>query len=136
MPTEGYLLTKTHCTGYCMECPPDMYMISLEHFMNSCRAGVRPKTLKELENKADPRPNRGVAYDYELVKKAILLIRNPYDNIVANFRYAYGIHKKRGDNEFKLPKDSKGFTQWCESLDEQFAIEEEKWFSPLIKAAA
>ena len=80
----------------------------------------------------DDRDNKGVGYVYSLVKKAVLLIRNPFDNVVANFHFAHGKHGKFGDVDWTYPKDRYGFMMWCEDMDRQFNCEAETYFSTLI----
>lgn len=73
-----YVLTKTHCAGYCNYCGPNgsSYLISSEKFETRCATSRRINTTTREEEMLPP-------YPVEVVKKAIHLVRDPFDNAVA-----------------------------------------------------
>jgi Sulfotransferase domain len=95
------VLTKTHCGGYCGDCLP---IENADSFLSHCATG------NEL---------RGIYFEYDLtqvkVDRAVHLIRDPIDNIVA--RYHYHAKKVLHRNETELVKrytyDSEGFANYC-----------------------
>lgn len=71
-----------------------------------------------------------VQYGTYIVKKAVHLIRNPFDNVVARFHFAYKSHKAAGDlaqwGDFSYDKE--GFKKWCHHWDNKFIDEEMEIF--------
>jgi hypothetical protein len=67
-----------------------------------------------------------VDYDPKLVKRAIHLIRNPFNNIVSNFHLERHekARKKRKEWLEKYSNDMKGFRRWCNDIDDKYAKEE------------
>jgi hypothetical protein len=109
---ETYLLTKTHCGGSCMGCPPGSYVLNEAQFEAYCRLGNR-KLNGNLSK---------VTYPAHVVKAAIHLIRNPFDNIVARLHYEQNKWRKRGEerhqeNLFNFTDDRQGFQRWCNHID-------------------
>ena len=77
-----------------------------------------------------------MTYDRNLVKKAVHLIRDPFDNIVSRFHHAHKMH--RNDEQFKndFPKNSQGFQAWCADLDKKYSrLEEKAWGNEVFKAS-
>merc|ERR1712110_1174491 len=71
-PGEGKgLLTRTYCGGHCLsDCTCGEYNISPDDFMQSCLLAANPDdTLTYL--------------DPSIFTKSIILIRNPFDNIIS-----------------------------------------------------
>merc|ERR1719297_458148 len=64
---NGYVLTKTHCGGYCFsDCPPSWYRLSPLKFLQECRLGTR----YEFEEFGKAPKQTWVQYDYHNVKRA------------------------------------------------------------------
>lgn len=106
-----YLMTKTHCTGYCYDCSPRQYAKRMVSFLQGCQSGIKvtvDKNTGQIENQS-------VKHDISLVKKAIHLMRNPLDNIGARFHYYWKTEQT------KLTFDTNGFNNWCRYLDEKYA---------------
>ena len=70
-PTN-YILTKTHCGSRCEVCPPSQWIENTHSFKVACLSGSGV-----FETHQTP---LHVRYDETLVKKAVHLIRNPFDN--------------------------------------------------------
>lgn len=68
-----YILTKTHCGGYCMDCPPTAYLLDPEPFQQSCLLSQRSYNATAFYS---------VLYSPDIPKRAVHLIRNPFDNLV------------------------------------------------------
>lgn len=64
-----FVLTKTHCGSRCNRCSPQKFRDSVEEFITECA----------MEKRYSP------AYSLRRVKRAVHLIRDPYDNVVARF---------------------------------------------------
>ena len=115
-----YILTKTHCGGYCMDCSPPAYMNTPESFDVSCRTGQR----KDNSTKTT------VTYSSSIPKKAIHLIRNPFDNLVGRMQLAAQIKSRRADESRvlinRLTNDQQGLSHWCKYLDSKYKEKELK----------
>mmetsp|Transcript_12161 Transcript_12161/g.28871 ORF Transcript_12161/g.28871 Transcript_12161/m.28871 type:complete len:427 (-) Transcript_12161:478-1758(-) len=75
-PPPRYVLTKTHCGGECDACQipnGDEYIDSVEAFERACCTG------KRISNGTKVR----TIYSSAIPKKAVHLIRDPFDNVVA-----------------------------------------------------
>jgi hypothetical protein len=161
MPRK-YILTKTHCGGFCNHCPYQNFLETPRSFQTACRTGTKaffPATNNNNNNSNNdsvtttmatttmskvvstpPRllpPRRRVTYDIKNnVKKAIHLIRNPLDNIVARFHLDWNrrrrlIIQKTNSNSTHdlsnndatstsmmiLPNNGTGFQKWCAHYD-------------------
>jgi hypothetical protein len=109
---ETYILTKTHCGGYCMGCRPGKYVLNETQFEEACRFGNR-KVNGNLSK---------VTYPANVVKKAVHLIRNPFDNVVARLHYERNKWRKSGKERhqqslFNFTDDREGFQRWCNHID-------------------
>ena len=61
------------------------------------------------------------------VRKAIHLIRDPFNNIVARFHLEYNNHKAASNNfTVQFPNNATGFRSWCDDLDRQYHRKENK----------
>ena len=110
-PVDSFILTKTHCGGYCFRCALDMYIETKHSFKSKCARG----TIMDSNQKM-----RSSQYDFNIVEKAIHLVRDPFDNIVSNFHLD---RKKKVKEEktawlLKFPNNASGFQKWCHSIDE------------------
>lgn len=117
---DKYIMTKTHCSGFCDRCSKEDSIKSLRLFEAGCR------TTKRLGDAGIPRESK---YDWDVPKKAIHLLRNPFDNIVA--RMHLGIIERRADGwkESRLEafEDTKeGVKAWCEHVDSDFGAVDDK----------
>ena len=90
LPTR-YALTKTHCGGRCTHCAPDKYVETQQTFHEQCLQGNRMEPLKEdrnpspqnIRNKGKSERIMEVRYPEELVARAVHVIRDPFNNVVA-----------------------------------------------------
>ncbi|KAL9183320.1 hypothetical protein ACHAXT_005107 [Thalassiosira profunda] len=113
LPTGGFLLTKTHCGGYCVDCLPVNYLKTSQSFAQHCLEGGRVE---------DDNGNARVdSYSKDLVARAVHLIRDPFDNIVSRFHLA----RKNFEKYAVYPSTREGFRDFCASLGEQFRKEEQ-----------
>lgn len=127
-----YILTKTHCGGRCTNCGPKAYIETRESFLEKCTRGTnttRHHSMEDIkkERKGEKTSRSYVYYDPSIVKKAIHLIRNPFDNTVSNFHLAHHKYEKSGDMELlqRYPSNREGFRSWCHNLDAKFTEEEQ-----------
>jgi hypothetical protein len=102
----AYILTKTHCGGRCVHCPPDRYLELPRSFSRAC-----------LESKYYQNHTR---YDYhyskQLVRRVVHLIRNPFDNVVSRFH----LSRKHGASSKNFTNNVMGFQEWCRQLDTEY----------------
>jgi hypothetical protein len=96
LPDNGYILTKTHCT----RCRGEQKSINktTEEFLIGC------KTVKV---KRDDKCND---YDPKIVKRAVHLFRNPFDNVVGRFHLEWKNKQKTGNTKYveKYPYSKEG----------------------------
>lgn len=118
-----YIITKTHCFGYCIHCPPKFYVETSRSFQSKCQTGDR---LIETESGLE---TKEVTYDSSKLGKAIHIIRHPLDNIVARFHLDYKKEELLNNTIFvtKYPYNSTGFSAWCASQDRQCTLSKLRW---------
>ena len=122
---SGYMLTKTHCGSRCTSCHPSKYVETEWSFKQKCLTGKRiltsgaGQTVTELQ-----------AYDEKFIKKAVHLIRNPFDNIVSRFHLHWKHQKAKGDDSWILshPKNATGFQEWCKDSDKEYFEDERELY--------
>jgi len=120
---EKYVLTKTHCGGRCTHCSPDKYVETTESFKVACLSGNRYAMTEDGDSVELLHEQR---YDEELVKRAVHVIRDPFDNVVARFHLDWGKNKKDDKFTKKYPNDPDGFRKWCGDIDEEYLEKEKK----------
>lgn len=121
-----YILTKTHCGGECDDCQTpghEKYIDTLDDFERACRTG------KRIANGTKVR----TTYAPDIPKRAVHLIRDPFDNIVARLHNREGRWADR-DNERKFEerlhiynRTKEGFRAYCQYRDNRsFKIEKKR----------
>jgi len=134
-PSGGYILTKTHCGGYCEICPPSKYIENPQIFLSNC---LQSQYTDNINNSTIAKVQLG-KYDKEMISKAVHLIRDPFDNIVARFHWE--LHKWKEQNQTKFlqqyPNNRDGFRSFCSDLREKFQKEEKKsmFFNDILSIA-
>lgn len=111
-----YILTKTHCGGYCDSCrSPKEWVETPESFEVACRSGKRivNKTTSVL-----------VTYSADVPRRAVHLIRNPFDNIVSRLhlrlrRWARSEDPARHDRLTAFNATRDGFREYCARQDQR-----------------
>lgn len=129
---EDYILVKTHCGGRCITCGPEKYVLDETEFLDECRrgSGFFPARHRQVEegtsidyphhhDSDDETGYHTVHYDYDLVKKAIHLYRNPFHNIVSRFHLErkHWVDSKKEYEAARYPNNSTGFQRWCKDLN-------------------
>ena len=107
---ESYLLTKTHCAAYCVDCPPGNFVHwSVEAFIDGCR------TTKEKQAQHDYDKNNTATttlhktmYPAAWVTRAVHLMRNPFDNLVARMHLSM-----RDQGNAVVADDRQTLLTWC-----------------------
>jgi hypothetical protein len=111
IPTTGYVLTKTHCGGYCFRCFAGRDSGTLKNskdFFKECRRGSYISKNNMTSGQLD------ILDSYtpkESIKRAVHLIRDPFDNVVARFH----LHRKKFSKQLldKYPNTLEGFRDYC-----------------------
>jgi hypothetical protein len=122
-----YVVSKTHCEGYCMDCgPADYYNMTLDRFEKGCRTcHVHGRGGGGDSDGASSSRKSFVTYDTP-VDRAIHLIRSPYDNLVGRMHLAIKNRMRRGETTgFNHSKE--GYDEWCSYLDARHANKEAYW---------
>mmetsp|Transcript_17284 Transcript_17284/g.36171 ORF Transcript_17284/g.36171 Transcript_17284/m.36171 type:complete len:400 (+) Transcript_17284:272-1471(+) len=122
-PTKGYLLTKTHCGGRCDKCSTDKYIETHQTFLQRCLEGE----YTTGDGSGGLQVLRG-HYDKSMVRKAVHLIRDPFDNIVSRFHLAHKHSERRKELKIlaKYPKSKEGFRDFCKDIGMEFRSEEKR----------
>ena len=117
---EAFLLTKTHCASRCVHCGPDGYLETPLSFQRGCLRSNRVHNNVESE----------VFYSASNVRRAVHLMRNPLDNIVARFHLS-----RRHDSLERLYNNATGFQEWCKVLDVSYIWMEQhtRWIDPHLR---
>ena len=139
LPTKGYVLTKTHCNGYCFDCPPNWYHYSPTRFLKGCVSGQYAHNSTEW-----------VEYNPNLINKAIHIIRDPFDNIVSRYHHELFRHRPtsqggvsyttnpNSDNYWdpnKFTNTIEGFREWCNHQDTKWKFHYKKsWPTEVYEA--
>jgi hypothetical protein len=126
---EQYILTKTHCGGYCMDCPPSLYVFETAYdFQEACRTAHTEVDGALVEQ----------VYAADIPKRAVHLVRSPFDNLVGRFHLSVRRQSKiRADVtatelEEAFPDTATGLANWCRYLDDKYA-EQESHYPVLAK---
>ena len=122
IPKNGtYVLTKTHCSGFCFGCHPKQYVQTQAHFRDGCRTG---DFVDEFGRK------QKAEYDISIVNKAVHLVRDPFDNIVSRYHLK---RNQKADNvtwSEEHPNSIFGFRKFCTYVNSKLNRAEEK--NPVI----
>jgi hypothetical protein len=119
-----FVLTKTHCAGYCVDCSPRDYIIdSFENFQQGCRSGTAKKTGSQSVN---------VMYEADVPVKAVHLIRNPFDNMVARLHFAMDRMEEKGVPA-SYSRDRQGLLAWCRDMDSKYEVENVDLIRPEVR---
>jgi hypothetical protein len=118
LPKNGtYVLTKTHCGGYCFGCPPKHFVQTQAQFRDDC---LTSDFLDVFGGK------QKAMYDASIVDKAVHLVRDPFDNVVSRF------HLKRNQKQSNAtwlavyPNSIEGFRIFCAYVNTRLHAAEEK----------
>jgi Sulfotransferase domain len=110
---KSVVLTKTHCGGYCHDCLPSTWIETPHSFLAHC-ATTDDRPVKDATNGGRQAANRHV-YDYKEVTRAVHLIRDPVDNMVA--RYHLEVIRVTALNQTDMMErytyDAEGFANLC-----------------------
>jgi hypothetical protein len=122
-----YILTKTHCGGYCMDCSPSTYVYeSAFDFQKACRTAFVHVDGKEVDQ----------VYEAEIPKRAVHLVRSPFDNLVGRFHLSVKRQRTRTGVDAELLSNfsdtAEGLENWCQYLDRKY-VEQESHYEVLHK---
>ncbi|KAK1746328.1 hypothetical protein QTG54_002935 [Skeletonema marinoi] len=108
-PSEGYILTKTHCGGFsfCKDC--DSLVYNSHTFLKKCLEGdyVTGNATSGFEI------SKGFA-SKDKIARAVHIIRDPFDNVVARFHLERKTLGKK--NKAHYPNSREGFRHFCDDL--------------------
>jgi hypothetical protein len=128
-PTK-YLLTKTHCASSTNDMP--LFKVdTVDEVETTCASGNKV----ELHNGTAEKIHT-TWYNTSIVKRAVHLVRNPFDNIVARFHMKMNNWKGKveGGNEILQPNiynsTKEGFQAYCKFRNKPFA--KLKWNVTLV----
>jgi hypothetical protein len=108
-PSQGYILTKTHCGGFsfCKSC--DSHIYNSHTFLKKCLEGdyVTGDATSGFEI------SKGLA-SKDKIARAVHIIRDPFDNVVARFHLERKTLAKR--NKAHYANTREGFRDFCDDL--------------------
>lgn len=121
-PDRGYLLTKTHCGGRCDLCSPEDYIEDLRIFSNRCAEGYHVINDTVGGDQIEIFDH----YSKDQVKRAVHLIRDPFDNVVSRFHltYKHFVRNNETDMIAAYPRSREGFRAYCKDLGNKYHDEE------------
>ena len=120
-PSKGFILTKTHCGSRCNNCSISKYVENHALFLQHC-----------LEGRYNIKDNNGQlkvvlgSYNKALVKRAVHLIRDPFDNVVSRFHLHYKnlVKNNETDDITAYPRTREGFRRFCSDMGKRYYSEE------------
>lgn len=134
LPKGGYIMTKTHCGGYGFsDVQPRGYMMDLDMFMGECAHGARTELAEK--GKEPDYHLFWFFYDLKIIKKAVHIFRNPFDNIVSRFHHEIHMNERNSPHlhwKVQFKNDADGFRQWCQYFDERKISKEKELVHPGI----
>ena len=120
-PSKGFILTKTHCGSRCNNCSVSKYVENHALFLQHCLEGrynIKGENgqLKEVLG----------SYNKALVKRAVHLIRDPFDNVVSRFHLHYKNLVKNNKTDYiaAYPRTREGFQRFCSDMGKRYYSEE------------
>ena len=110
-----YILTKTHCNGFCSNCSPKTYVVeNNEEFRKSCF--TVPDCIPGHSLHPVITPEEYSTYE-SLVGKTVHLLRNPFDNIISRFHLH--VNENPAENYTKSVNGFRAYCQWINSLNKK-----------------
>ena len=139
LPYGKYVMTKTHCGGYCFNCRPETYAYGYREEADERMPSLPPPGLSFLGDCAsghavDDRGNIvDVSYPPERVSRVIHLIRNPIHNLIARFHLERKHHSDANtasDRQWleEHPDNQVGMSKFCDEENDRRWDEETKFF--------
>lgn len=150
LPYGNFVMTKTHCGGYCANCKPRRYAYGYEYEYE--QQEQEEQDTEQQNNEAQPLPGlsflgdcasghavgrRGklvdVSYPPERVSRVIHLIRNPFHNAISRFHLERKHHRDAdttSDQEWleNHPDNQEGMTKFCVEQNDRWWDEETEFF--------
>jgi len=121
------VLTKTHCGGRCELCGPSTYIESPHSFLMQCLSGhssitTTPRSDGTQQEQPQQQQQHVLStYSVSHVRKAVHLIRDPFDNVVSRFHLEqHGLAREGRAYTY----DRTGFLEFCGMLEEKYGYEE------------
>lgn len=138
LPYGRYVMTKTHCGGYCFTCKPSTYAYGYNDQQNTVDETSIPG-LDFLRDCASGQAVDGngqlvdVSYPPERVSRVIHLYRNPMHNMIARFHLERKHHSDANtakDKEWleQHPDNQEGMSKFCQETNENRWEEEQNFF--------
>lgn len=156
---QSYILTKTHCAGYCNDCPIKNYVVDRYEFAQHCAMNIlKPSSVDKLyhqdpnensppshastdaheeqqnneKEKKAPQLHNNILYNHQIEPhKTIRLVRDPFSNVVSNFHHWINRQEREKSGLEKVYTDDfKGFQHYCQFYNLSF----DKQLSQLAKS--
>jgi len=112
LPDDGYVMSKTHCGGYCYTgCSPRWFMLSTDEFLKECTTGA-----KLIEDKFGNSRIQVTHYDANIIQKIVHFFRDPLDNVISRFEHEFKlreINRTYVNWKSDYKKNVDGFREWC-----------------------
>jgi len=128
-----FIPVTTHCSGFCWDCFPGRYTdINFNRFIASCAESKMfiPSPLNQGQNGFGK--TQEFMYDHNMVKQAVLMVRNPFDTV--DERFLYSTRTYSTDKEW-LPRfepNPRGFHDFCDEAAVKYDVEELRRYEPTI----
>jgi len=136
LPSQTAIPTLTYCGGYCARCYPGRYVMKRDAFIAKCLTGTRfnPSDANSGDNGFGWTDE--VQYDGALVKKAVHVVRDPFDIVQMRFLYYSNVYTGELDWSQRYDQNRNGFMAYCNDLSVSQRTYEEDWYDPKIFEAS
>jgi len=136
MPTT-YIPVSTYCTGYCWDCFPGRYTdVTHDKFGASCTTSTM-FTPSQLNNGMNGYgTTQEVRYTHDMVKKAAIMVRNPFDTIVERFLYSTRTYATEKEWLPRFEPNPRGFHNFCAEAEVKYEKEELLRYQPSVYQAS
>lgn len=128
LPSKTAIPTLTYCGGFCSRCYPGRYVMKRDAFIRQCVSGTRFRPSDSNSGDNGFGWTDEVHYDGALVKKAVHVVRDPFDVVQMRFLYYSNVYAGQLDWSQKYDQNRNGFMAYCTELTVAQRTFEEKWW--------
>jgi len=132
MPTT-YVPVSTYCTGYCWDCFPGRYTdITHDDFVASCTASTMFTPSQANNGMNGFGTTQEVRYAHDMVKKAAIMVRNPFKTIEERFLYSTRTYATDKEWLPRFEPNPRGFHDFCAEAEAKYQQEELLRYQPAV----
>jgi len=133
----SYIPVSTYCTGYCWDCYPGRYAgLKRKDFVTGCVTATMFKPSNSNNGMNGLGISKEVQYSGDLVKKAVIMVRNPFDAIEERFLYSTRTYATDKEWIPRFEPNPRGFHDFCAEAEAKYDEQEQLWYQPSIYQAS